>query len=198
MELSELFAELAIGVIYVTHDQSEALALADQVVVMDAGRVVQTGSPQQVWSNPADPFVARFLGLSNLFEASVGDGRADLGWTVLDVAEVGGPSSAGGQDSTGREATIMVRPEAVAWTGAGTGPGERAVDGPGGETIGPHVEGVFEATVEAVAFRGDHTQVWLAVAPGVRLESRRAGAWRPAVGSTLQVAIEPGGVQTIG
>ncbi len=64
------------AVLYVTHDQGEALGLAQRVVVMDGGRVVQQGSPRELWDAPASPFVARFLGFTNLFELDAVDGRA--------------------------------------------------------------------------------------------------------------------------
>ena len=175
LELSELFAELAIGVVYVTHDQAEALALADRVVVMDRGRVVQEGPPEQVWATPADPFVARFLGLTNVFPARWRAGRVDLGWATVAVAPVDGPGVA---PTDGEQVTVMIRPEAVTWTRPGR---------------------LVPATVEAVAFRGDHTQVWLALADGVRLEGRRpGGSDRPEIGTEVGVELDPDGVQLIG
>ena len=105
LELSELFAELAIGVVYVTHDQSEALALADRVVVMDHGREVQEGPPAEVWAAPHDAFVAQFLGLVNVFRATLVDGRADLGWTLLDLG--------GDEGASQTSVEVLIRPEAV-------------------------------------------------------------------------------------
>ena len=61
-ELRSLFVRLGLTIIFVTHDHDEAFGLADRVVVMEAGRVAQSGSPAEVWDHPADPFVARFLG----------------------------------------------------------------------------------------------------------------------------------------
>ncbi len=71
-ELGELFRSVGVTVVHVTHDQSEALALADRVVVLDAGRVVQDGSPAAVWARPASAFVARFLGFANVVEGDDG------------------------------------------------------------------------------------------------------------------------------
>jgi thiamine transport system ATP-binding protein len=72
-ELAGLFRDLGLTVVHVTHDQAEALALADRVAVMDAGRIVQTGPPGEVWSRPATGFVARFLGFTNV--GPDGEGR---------------------------------------------------------------------------------------------------------------------------
>jgi ABC-type Fe3+/spermidine/putrescine transport system ATPase subunit len=57
--------------VYVTHDQAEAFAIADQIAVMNNGRIEQIGSSQTVYRQPATPFVARFLGMENIFEAKL-------------------------------------------------------------------------------------------------------------------------------
>ena len=66
IELSEVLSALGITALYVTHDQEEALALADRVMVMNTGRLEQMGSPQEIWSRPRNEFTARFLGFNNL------------------------------------------------------------------------------------------------------------------------------------
>ncbi|HXG75331.1 MAG TPA: ABC transporter ATP-binding protein [Gaiellaceae bacterium] len=70
-DLDRLFAELRVTALYVTHDQAEAFALGDRVAVMRAGRVVQTGTPDELWARPADADVARFLGLANVRDGTV-------------------------------------------------------------------------------------------------------------------------------
>ena len=65
-DLGELFDALSVTALYVTHDQSEAFALGDGVAVMRAGRLVQEGTPDELWASPADEDVARFLGLANV------------------------------------------------------------------------------------------------------------------------------------
>jgi sulfate transport system ATP-binding protein len=72
--LRRLHDELHVTSIFVTHDQEEALEVADQVVLMNKGRVEQLGSPDQVYNNPASPFVYGFLGNVNLFHGRVNDG----------------------------------------------------------------------------------------------------------------------------
>lgn len=71
-ELGALFRSVGVTVVHVTHDQSEALGLADRVVVMDRGGIVQQGPPEQLWSHPANAFVARFLGFANVTEGPDG------------------------------------------------------------------------------------------------------------------------------
>jgi len=65
-ELAELFGRLRLTVLYVTHDVAEAFALGHRVAVMRSGRIVQTATPDELWSRPADGWVARFLGLANV------------------------------------------------------------------------------------------------------------------------------------
>ncbi len=67
-EIRMLQRESGITTIYVTHDQEEAMAIADRIVVMDAGRIQQIGSPQEVYSNPKNAFVADFMGISNMID----------------------------------------------------------------------------------------------------------------------------------
>jgi thiamine transport system ATP-binding protein len=103
LDLRELFASQHLTVVYVTHDQAEALALADRVTVMEAGRVIQSDAPQELWNAPATPFVARFLGFTNLVAVDVvgGAARAEFG-TIAD-----------GVDWPDGPATALIRPSAV-------------------------------------------------------------------------------------
>ncbi|WP_405882779.1 ABC transporter ATP-binding protein [Streptomyces sp. NBC_01136] len=103
MELRELFGELGTTVLAVTHDQGEAFALADRVVVMRDGRIAQSGTPLEVWQRPADEFVARFLGFDNVVAATVSGRAADTPWGKLPVPE-GAPQGPG---------TLLVRPAGV-------------------------------------------------------------------------------------
>ncbi len=79
--------DLHITSVFVTHDQEEALEVADRVVVMNHGRIEQIGTPDQVYDRPASPFVYRFLGNVNLFHGRVHEGRARIGALELDVHE---------------------------------------------------------------------------------------------------------------
>ena len=77
--LRRLHDELHVTSIFVTHDQEEALEVADRVVLMNKGRVEQVGSPQEVWDHPASPFVYGFLGDVNLFQGRAHDGEMLIG-----------------------------------------------------------------------------------------------------------------------
>lgn len=73
--------------VFVTHDQEEALEVADRIVVMDAGQLEQIGTPEQVYNHPATPFVYHFLGNVNLFHSRVHAGRVQIGDIEIEVPE---------------------------------------------------------------------------------------------------------------
>ncbi|MFE1800910.1 ABC transporter ATP-binding protein [Streptomyces sp. NPDC059517] len=119
LELKRIQTEVGITFIHVTHDQEEAMTMADTVAVMNAGRVEQLGSPADLYENPQTTFVANFLGTSNLIEAEVdarsGDEivlRAGGGKLVLPEARCSAPTTAGGKVLVG------VRPEKISLTHA--------------------------------------------------------------------------------
>ncbi|AHF79082.1 ABC transporter, ATP binding protein (plasmid) [Sodalis praecaptivus] len=70
-ELRALQARMGVAMLHVTHDQEEALVLADRIVVMNAGRIEQTGTPQAIWQRPQSEFVARFIGKANILTGKV-------------------------------------------------------------------------------------------------------------------------------
>jgi sulfate/thiosulfate transport system ATP-binding protein len=85
--LRRLHDELHVTSIFVTHDQEEALEVADRVVLMNQGVIEQVGSPQQVWDHPASPFVYGFLGDVNLFHGRAHEGLLHLGDVAIDSPE---------------------------------------------------------------------------------------------------------------
>ncbi|MFK7854237.1 MAG: ABC transporter ATP-binding protein [Granulosicoccus sp.] len=86
IELRMLQQELGITTIVVTHDQREAMTMADQIVVMNAGNVEQVGKPQEVYTHPANRFVASFIGKVNAFEGIVNNDTVKVGTTDLHIA----------------------------------------------------------------------------------------------------------------
>ncbi|MDJ0460926.1 ABC transporter ATP-binding protein [Streptomyces sp. H27-C3] len=103
VELRRLFGLLGTTVLAVTHDQGEAFALADRVVVMRDGRIAQTGTPLEVWQRPASEFVARFLGFDNVVPATVTGEAANTVWGKIPVP-AGSPQGA---------CRLLVRPAGV-------------------------------------------------------------------------------------
>ncbi|GAC1325439.1 MAG: ABC transporter ATP-binding protein [Collimonas sp.] len=102
-DLNQLLRKLGITAIYVTHDQSEAMALGDRVVVMERGKIAQIGSPQDIYYRPASHFVADFIGTMNRVTGTAQDGRLRFAGGILPFS---GLSSEG-------TATLMFRPEDV-------------------------------------------------------------------------------------
>ncbi|MEU6511951.1 ABC transporter ATP-binding protein [Streptomyces sp. NPDC046942] len=119
LELKRIQTEVGITFVHVTHDQEEAMTMADTVAVMNAGRVEQLGSPTDLYEHPNTTFVANFLGTSNLIEAEVdtengGDIvlKAGGGKLVLPKARCSAPTTAGGKVLVG------IRPEKISLTHA--------------------------------------------------------------------------------
>jgi len=132
-EIRHVQLEVGITTLFVTHDQEEALAIADRVGVMQSGHLEQLGPPTEIYSRPATPFVAEFVGLTNRLDGNVKSGAVEVRGTRLPLVQ---PDAADGP------ATALVRPEAVSL----------AVDGDLG--TGPMV-----GTVIAVAFLGATSRV---------------------------------------
>ncbi len=151
-ELPEVFAALGTTVVYVTHDQNEALELADQVAVMRDGRIEQQGPPDRLWRAPRTPFVASFLGLDQQLPVEVDrhEIRTPLGVLPRDTV-----SEAEDALVTGRTRAVLL-PESIRLLGAeeAVPPGHLAVTG----------------TVLRRRFRGDHLQLT------VRVTSQGEGA----------------------
>ena len=104
--LRRLHEELNVTSIFVTHDQEEALEVADRVVVMNKGRIEQQGTPQEVWEHPASPFVYGFLGDVNLFHGRASGGQMQVGdW------QLAAPDAPHAADA---EALAFVRPADLA------------------------------------------------------------------------------------
>lgn len=155
--LKEIQRTIRTTFLFVTHDQEEAIAMADRICVMDHGRVVQVGTPEDVYWRPADAYVARFFGDANLIPGRLGarDGTARRVDTPLgcllatDQPEL--PS--------GSAVQVMVRPEAVRLDGV--------------------AENRIMATVVEVTFAGPMFQVLLAAGETIlkaKLPSRADGA----------------------
>ncbi|MGH6761051.1 MAG: ABC transporter ATP-binding protein [Phyllobacterium sp.] len=135
VELRQLQQKLGITTIVVTHDQREAMTMADTVVVMSGGQIRQAASPIEVYRKPADTFVADFIGSTNLIEtqADASGAAIVLGRTVSGLALPSGT----------RKATISVRPEDVRLSA----PGEGAIEGT--VTFVRDLGGTIETFIEA-------------------------------------------------
>jgi ABC-type Fe3+/spermidine/putrescine transport system ATPase subunit len=129
--------------IYITHDQVEAFALADMVGVLDAGKLLQLGTPQDIYSRPATPFVARFTGLAGECQVTVVDRRGDEPMVQLSSGNAPLQARAIAPPREGESGQLYVRPSAIRFGSVGTA-------------------GAIQARIADVAFRGrgyDHAIV---------------------------------------
>lgn len=128
-DLNRLLRSLGITTIYVTHDQAEAMELGDRIVVMRKGRIAQIGTPREIYFEPANRFVAEFIGAANILDAPVEDGQLVL---------PGGRLPLGGAHNLAR-AIVMIRPETIGVVDAR--------------------EASLTGTVETVRFAGDRLRI---------------------------------------
>ena len=182
VELKALQERVGITFLYVTHDQEEALTMSDRLAVMNAGRIVQIGTPRDVYEEPADTYVADFLGASNLMEVDVverGPGPrccVRIGESAL-VVERGDTEHLG-------PAHAVIRPERVRIEEHGS-PGPNRVP----------------AMVERLVFLGASTQVMLRLAPGPQLQAtvQNDGGHPPhlAQGTPVHVFLAPDALRVL-
>ncbi len=182
-ELRAILKRVGVTSIYVTHDQQEAFAVSDRVIILRRGRVMQRGTPQDVYFHPASPWVARFLGLSNLVPGRVvavepGPGgettvvvRSSLGQMTLRSAEPLGLD---------QEVTVLIRPEAARLVG------EPAAEG----------ECVLEGTVRGCSFRGSQTRLEVHHPPDADLvfDVASGGQRLPEPGEPISLALRPAAI----
>jgi putative spermidine/putrescine transport system ATP-binding protein len=143
LELKHLHANLGVTVVYVTHDQSEALTMSDRVAVFDQGRIRQLDEPMALYERPANSFVAGFVGETNTLPGvveSVRDGRCTV--RVDGGARVVARPVA--VDRPGERTTLSIRPERVVVDGA-------------------PLDNALEATVRELIYHGDHIRVRVSV-----------------------------------
>ena len=114
-EIKALQRKTGISILFVTHDQDEAMTMSDRIAVMDGGRIVQVGSPQDVYYRPLTPFVAGFFGETNLLACQVLDAGSPYAAVML-AGGAKGPALAprrGGRAGGGQAALLSVRPERI-------------------------------------------------------------------------------------
>ncbi|MEO6881793.1 MAG: ABC transporter ATP-binding protein [Mycobacteriaceae bacterium] len=161
-EIRRIQQEVGTTTLFVTHDQEEALAVADRVGVMGAGRIEQIGGPEDVYSRPTTAFVADFMGLTNRVSGTVSDSRAHLLGTSLPLVDQATPAG---------EVTVYVRPEDVIFVEGGDGD-----DHP-------------DATVTSSSFLGAIRRSTATLADGTVLVSQAPLALEP--GTRVRVRLAP-------
>jgi len=144
VELKQLQAEVGTTFVYITHDQSEALVMSDQVAVMNRGRFEQLGSPQSLYYQPQTAFVAAFVGHNNRLEGRIEERSGDEVLLRTDSG-LGLWARRVGAVEPGQAGSLFIRPEAIEI-------GRKAAELPAGQPV-------WSATVQAVLFDGGNSTV---------------------------------------
>ncbi|WP_448956596.1 ABC transporter ATP-binding protein [Labrys neptuniae] len=140
-EIMHIQQRLGVTVVYVTHDQSEALTMSNRVAIFNGGRIQQLAAPKQIYEEPVNSFVARFIGENNRLNGKVRD--IGGGACLVDVGQGESIRAAAINVSTpGQATTLSIRPERVAIGAAAAG-----------------AENCFDATIDEIVFHGDHLRV---------------------------------------
>ena len=174
-ELKRLQIDLGITTVYVTHDQTEALALSDEIAVMADGVIVQQGSPSDIYYRPATEYVADFIGSTNLVPAVLKE-RAANGTCVVDIAGVPASGFLTGAAEPGADVTLAIRPESIRLAAAGT--------------TADDTDGALHGTVRSSVFLGESTDFLVEVA-GTEVRARVPGV-KPEIGVGAAVVVRLG------
>jgi putative spermidine/putrescine transport system ATP-binding protein len=165
-EIRRIQSSLGITTLYVTHDQEEAMAISDRVVVMSRGHIEQIGTPAEIYGSPATPFVAEFVGTINWFEAEITDGdRGEVNYrgNRLAVDAVRGRSP-------GQRVVVVVRPEVLELELP------RGVSAPDGAMVGRVITHVFLGPVTRLKISVPDRADLIADVPSVRAGAFPIGA----------------------
>ncbi len=171
-EIRRLHQSLGLTTVYVTHDQEEALSLADRLVVLREGRVQQVGTPEELHARPANWHVADFMGYRNLLRLQASG--VDSHGILVEGQGLRLRGTAVGQVADGADVVAGVRPEDL-----------RIAESAGDGTVGQ-----IQATVEVVEYQGREFAVEARTAEGVQLNLRTA--IRPPLGEKVTVLVDPG------
>ncbi len=179
-ELKRLQLETGITFVFVTHDQEEALTMSDRIAVMAEGRILQLGSPAEIYNHPAERFVADFIGDTNFLEADVVGLNGATAMVRLPGGVVRQASLPEGlRPGEGERVTVVIRPEHAHLATAG----------------------VLEATVETAVFFGTDTHIHLRLGDDtpfiLRRQNTGAATAPPEPGRSVQVEIAEGGIQVL-
>ncbi len=185
VELKHLHEKLGITFIMVTHDQTEALVMSDRIVVMSGGRIIQDGTPADLYDRPATPYVANFIGSSNLLSGEVRE--VQEGALVGQVGEQRIRAARNGLAlEVGAPITVCIRPEKIHLLAPGTG--------------APEGFSTLSGVVEEHFFHGSAVRMAVTLGGGVacmvdlRLGSALGQSSLPEAGSSVTLVVDPANV----
>ena len=177
VEIREMQKRLGITAIYVTHDQDEALAISDRIVVMNRGRIEQVGDPHSIYLRPQTPFVAGFIGLANIFEGQVLSRDGERVRLATPIGELTLIDRRGGLE-TGATVSVSWRPE------------DMSLSSPGASNR-------VQATVLYSVFMGSITDLFVDV-QGRRLRAQASNATTFRDGDSIELAIDEAAICILG
>jgi spermidine/putrescine ABC transporter ATP-binding subunit len=170
-EIRDLISRLGITGVYVTHDQAEALAIADRVAVMNAGHIEQIGTPSDIYERPGSRFVADFIGLSNFVKGTVL--AAEDGAAVVSVGKLQIRVTCAEETEEGEELLVFVRPNDIELLA--------------NEQQGVH--NVYDAVIDKLTYLGDKIDYRLSVGESLSLRVQADGKARYGVGKKVRVRL---------
>lgn len=171
LDLRAILKQVGVTAVYVTHDQTEAFAIADRIAVMNAGQIEQLAAPEIIYNQPSTPFVARFLGFRNLLAAAV------ITPQIVDTP-IGRLHCSSCHLEIGITGTVLIKPNAVKLQ-------QTSNDCPNDNKL--------MGVITAISFRGKYYQVWLNVREQL-LMFELANKQRWPVGAELILSLDPNGL----
>ena len=191
-QIADTVRRLGVTTIYVTHDQSEALAIADRIAVLRAGSIAQIGTAHELYARPADVFVADFIGGApvGLLPARLVESGGQAGFQVgVRTLPLWGPVPAGLLTCVGRDILLGLREEDVIVAGRDADPSRIALAGVvrGVDYTGPYAEVTVELALPAAIRPGEGGAL---AGPQARVRTRVPGRESPQVGAGVQLEID--------
>jgi spermidine/putrescine ABC transporter ATP-binding subunit len=170
-EIKDLIRRLSITGVYVTHDQAEALAMSDRVAVMNAGRLEQVGTPDEIYERPRSKFVADFIGLSNFIRGKVVSVAGDQATVAIDGLQLVVPAAA--ETQVGQDWLIFVRPNDIDLLPPESGEATNVLDG----------------TIGKLTYLGDRIDYRVNLSEAVELRVQTDGKVRFGAGDRVKVRL---------
>ena len=162
IEIKRLHRQTGATIIFVTHDQEEALALADRICLMNEGRIEQLGTPEDIYERPRNAFVADFIGVSNVMHGQIVSGEG------IRTADGVLPLPAGCAERTGEQGALVIRPEKIVFCAGG--------------------EAFLSGRIEESIYAGSETKLLVRLPSGALVTVRRQAGLPPvAIGESVSV-----------
>jgi ABC-type Fe3+/spermidine/putrescine transport system ATPase subunit len=188
IDLRHILKRAGLTSIYVTHDQQEAFAIADRVVIMNAGQIEQIGTPQTVYAQPGSEFVARFLGLPNLIEGQVMAAGAQAASVLTPIGLLSVTRDTDSAVKVKQNVTVLIRPDAASIE---TNPFAQAAEAAAEWFAETPRANLIQGQLIDSSFRGRYNRIVVRVNELELVFELDTYAALPAVGQQVRVALRP-------